>query len=145
MLEKLASCVFWPRFEKQDGRHGHFTVIFRHFCCPYISGGMHGTLSKFSGYVYHAQSFLGYFTGYLYKIKMAAMGVSLIVLLRNPKSVNISKTVRDRAISSKFWTHRVEQECSAEIPKFSNFTILGGHLKFLRKMKNRKYLENRKR
>ena len=29
--------------------------------------------------VYHAQSFLGYFTGYLYKIKMAAMGVSLII------------------------------------------------------------------
>ena len=32
---------------------------------------------------------------------MAAVGVSLTVFLQNTKSANISKTVRDRAISSE--------------------------------------------
>ena len=41
---------------------------------------------------------------------MATVGVSLTVLLQNTKSANISKTVRDRAISSEFLTHRVVQE-----------------------------------
>ena len=38
---------------------------------------------------------------------MAAMGVSLTVFLQNTKNANILKTVRDRAISSEFLTHRV--------------------------------------
>ena len=106
LLQKLASYCFWPHFEKQDGRHGRFIIIFGHFCCPCISEGMQCTLSKFSGYVYHAESFLGYDSGYLYKIKVAAVGVSLIVFLQNTRSANISKTIIDRAISSEFWTHR---------------------------------------
>ena len=45
---------------------------------------------------------------------MAAVGVSLTVLLQNTKSANVSKTVRDRTISSEFWTHRVVEEYSVE-------------------------------
>ena len=107
MVQKLASEFFWPRFQKQDGRHGHFIQIFRDFCCPNISKGMRCTLSKFAGYFHHGQSFLENYSGYLYKNKMAAVGVSLTVSLQNTKSANISKTVRDRAISSEFLTCRI--------------------------------------
>ena len=37
---------------------------------------------------------------------------------RKMKSVNISKTIRDRAISSKFLTHRVVQESPDQWGKF---------------------------
>ena len=37
---------------------------------------------------------------------MAAVGVSLPICLQKTKSANISKTIRDRAISSEFLTHR---------------------------------------
>ena len=57
------------------------------------------------------------------------------IFLQNTKSANISKTIRDRAISSEFLTHRVVQEYLV-----SNFTTFGGHLEFLWKMKNCKYL-----
>ena len=110
MVQKLASEFFWPRFQKQDGRHGCFIKVFRDFCCPSISKGVQCTLSKFAGYVHHSQSFLGNYSGYLDKNKMAAVGVSLTVLLQNTKSTNISKTVRDRAISSAFLTHGVVQD-----------------------------------
>ena len=46
---------------------------------------------------------------------MAAVGVSLTVYLQNTRSANISKTVRDRAISSEFLTRRVVQEYSVAI------------------------------
>ena len=94
--------VFLASFPKQDGRHGRFIQIFRDFFCPSISKGMQCTLSKFARYVHHGQSFLGNYSGYLDKNKMAAMGVSLTVFLQNTKSANISKTVRDRVISSEF-------------------------------------------
>ena len=61
------------------------------------------------------------------------------------KSVNISKTVRDRAISSKFLTCRVVQESPVQRGKISIFATFGGHLTFLRKMKKCQYLENRNR
>ena len=44
--------------------------------------------------------------------------------------MNISKTVRDRATSSKFLTHRVVQENPMQRGKFSIFTTFGGHLGF---------------
>ena len=75
MVQKLAFEFFWPRFQKQDGRHGCFIQIFRDFCCPRISKGMQCTLSKFAGYVHHGQSLLGNYSGYLNKNKMAAVGV----------------------------------------------------------------------
>ena len=115
MVQKLASEFFWPRFQKQDGCHGCFIKIFRDFCCPSISKGMQCTLSKFVGYVHHGQSFLGNFSGYLDKNKMAAVGVSLTVFLQNTKSANISKTVRNRDFSSEFFTYRVVQEYSVAI------------------------------
>ena len=115
MIQNLASEFFWPRFPKQDGFHGRFIQIFRDFCCPSISKGMQCTLSKFVGYVHHGQSFLGNYSGYLDKNKMAAVGVSLSVCLQNTKSANISKTVRNRAISSEFLTRRVVQEYSVAI------------------------------
>ena len=115
MVQKLASEFFWPRFQKQDGCHGRFLQIFRDFCCPGISKGMQCTLSKFAGYVHHGQSLFGNYSGYLVKNKMATVGVSLTVFLQNTKSGNISKTVRDRAISSEFLTRRVVQEYSVAI------------------------------
>ena len=65
--------------------------------------------------------------------------------VENKKSVNISKTVRDKAISSEFLTHRVVQEHSIQRVKISIFATFGGHLGLKRKMKKCEYLENRKR
>ena len=59
--------------------------------------------------------------------------------------MNISKTVRDRAISSEFLTRRVAQECPVQRGKISIFATFGGHLRSLRKMKKCQSLENRKR
>ena len=50
--------------------------------------------------------------------------------------MNISKTVRDNAISSKFLTHRVVQEYLVPRGKISIFATFGGHLGFKRKMKS---------
>ena len=61
------------------------------------------------------------------------------------KSVNISKTVRDRAFSREFLTRRVVQEYPMESGKISIFATFGGHLGFLQKMKKCEYLENRTR
>ena len=59
--------------------------------------------------------------------------------------MNISKTVRDRAISSEFLTRRVAQECPVQRGKISIFASFGGHFGFLRKIEKCQYLENRKR
>ena len=59
--------------------------------------------------------------------------------------MNISKTVRDRVISSEFLTRRVAQECPVQRGKISIFATFGGHLGFLRKIEKCQYLENRKR
>ena len=61
------------------------------------------------------------------------------------KSVNISKTVRDRAILSEFLSHSVVQECPVQRRKISIFATFGGHFGFSQKMKKCQYLENRKR
>ena len=45
--------------------------------------------------------------------------------------MNISKTVRDRVILSRFLTHRVVQECPVARGKISIFATFGGHLRFL--------------
>ena len=52
------------------------------------------------------------------------------------KSVNISKTVRDRAISSEFLTHRVVQECPVQRGKISIFATFASILDFRRKWKS---------
>ena len=57
------------------------------------------------------------------------------ILVEN-KKVNISKTVRDRAISSEFLTHRVVQECPMQRGKISIFATFGGHLGFYWKIKH---------
>ena len=59
--------------------------------------------------------------------------------------MNISKTVRDRAISSEFLTRRVAQECPVQRGKISIFATFGGHFGFLQKIEKCQYLENRKR
>ena len=48
---------------------------------------------------------------------------------------NISETVRDRAISNEFLTHRVEEEYAVLRGKISFFGTSGGHLGFYQKMK----------
>ena len=64
------------------------------------------------------------------------------IFAENEKSVNISKTVRDRAISTEFLTRSVVQEYPMQRGKISIFATFGGHLGFLRKMKKCEYLEN---
>ena len=60
--------------------------------------------------------------------------------------MNISKTVRDRAILSEFLTRRITvQDYPMERGKFSIFATFGGHFGFLWKMKKCVYLENRTR
>ena len=46
------------------------------------------------------------------------------------KRVNISKTIRDRAILSEFLTHGVVQEYPIQRKKISIFATFGGHLGF---------------
>ena len=58
---------------------------------PRISKGMQCTLSKFAGYVRHGQSFLGNYSGYLDKNKMAAVGASLTVFFYKIQKVQISR------------------------------------------------------
>ena len=55
------------------------------------------------------------------KISIYATFGGHLGFLRKMKSVNISKTVRDRAISSEFFTHRVVQECPMQRGKNFNF------------------------
>ena len=54
--------------------------------------------------------------------------------------MNISKTVRDRAISSEFLTERLAQQCPKQSGKISIFATFGGHLGILWKMKKCEYL-----
>ena len=61
------------------------------------------------------RAFLGIILDIWTKTKIAAVGVSLTVFLQNTKSANISKTVRDRAISSEFLTRSVVQEYQVAI------------------------------
>ena len=52
------------------------------------------------------------------------------------KNVTISETVRDRAISTEFSSHRVVERYYIQNRKISIFATFGGHLEFLRKTKN---------
>ena len=55
------------------------------------------------------------------------------------KIASISLTVRDRAISSKFSTHRVSKECSlSNFQKKISLPKNGGHFEFLPKMAKHK-------
>ena len=75
----------------------------------------------------------------------ATFGLHLGFLRKMKKCEYLEKNVRDRAISSKFLTHRVIQECRMQRGKISIFATFGSHLAFLRKMKKCEYLENRNR
>ena len=79
------------------------------------------------------------------KFQFSPLSAAILDFSGKWKSVNISKTVRDRAISSAFLTRRVIQECPVERGKISIFATFGSHLEFLRKMKKWQYLKNRKR
>ena len=70
---------------------------------------------------------------------------AILIVCGKQKIANILETVRDRAILIEFSTRKVAEESSANISEFSNFTILRGHLEFLRKTKSHIYLKNRKR
>ena len=78
----------------------------------------------------------------MYKWVMATL---LLLLVKMWKITNISKTVRDRAISSEFLTRRVVQESPVQWGKISIFATFGGHLGFSQKMEKCQYLENRNR
>ena len=64
------------------------------------------------------------------KFQFSPLLVAILDISGKLKSVNISKTVRDRAISSEFLTGRVVQECPMEKGKISIFATFGGHLGF---------------
>ena len=61
----------------------------------------------------------------MYKWVMATL---LLLLVKMWKITNISQTVRDRAISSEFLTHRVVQECPMLRGKILIFATFGGYL-----------------
>ena len=75
----------------------------------------------------------------------ATFGGHLGFFLPENEKESISKAVRDRAISSKFLTRTVVQECPVERGKISIFATFGGHLGFSQKMEKCQYLENCKR
>ena len=52
------------------------------------------------------------------KFQFSPLSATILDFSGKWKSVNISKTVRDRAISSEFLTHRVVQECPVQRGKF---------------------------
>ena len=54
--------------------------------------------------------------------------ISNIYVYISKKSVNISKTTRDRAISTEFLTRRVVQEYPMQRGEISIFATFGGHL-----------------
>ena len=54
------------------------------------------------------------------------------------KIASISLTVRDRAISSKFFTHRVSKEGTLQFSKNFPLPKNGGHFEFLAKMSKHK-------
>ena len=59
--------------------------------------------------------------------------------MANHKIASISLTVRDRAISSKFSTHRVYKKCAlANFEKKFPLLKNGGHFEFLPKMEKHK-------
>ena len=107
MVQKLASEFFWPRFQKQDGRHGLFIQILGTFAAPVYQRACNVHFPNLQDVFIMVKASLGII---LDNNKMAAVGVSLTVFLQNTKSANISKTVRDRAISSEFLTRRVVQQ-----------------------------------
>ena len=67
---------FWPHFEKQDGRHGHFSTFSKEFCWPSRTKEIIGRDLKFTGYVHHYNIFTKHIFGLILKNKMAATGVS---------------------------------------------------------------------
>ena len=58
--------------------------------------------------------------------------------------MNISKTIRDRAILNEFLTHWVVQEYLVPRGKISIFATFGGHLGFEQKIKKCEYLKKPK-
>ena len=64
------------------------------------------------------------------KISIFATFGSHLGFKRKIKIENISETVRERVILSKFLTHRVVQECPVARGKISIFATFGGHLVF---------------
>ena len=82
---------------------------------------------------------------YLLNLQFSPLLAAILDFRRKWKSVNISKTVRDRAISSEFLIHRMVQECPVRRGKISIFATFLGHLAFSRKMEKCQYLENHKR
>ena len=58
------------------------------------------------------------------------------------KNLLISETERDRAISTKFLTHRVSAESTGDFSQKLFPATFGGHLKFLHKMQKPVYLGN---
>ena len=55
------------------------------------------------------------------------------------KFASICVTVRDRAISSKFSTHRVSEQCTLQFSKNFPLPTYGGHFEFLPKMAKHKF------
>ena len=61
--------------------------------------------------------------------------------MEKQKFASISLTVRDRAISSKFSTHGVSEQCNVLLAIFKNFPLPknGGHFEFLPKIEKLKF------
>ena len=115
MVQKLASEFFWPRFQKQDGRHGRFIQILGTFAAPVYERACHVHFPNLQDMFIMVKASLGIILDIWTKTRWPPWGCFFDRFLQNTKSANISKTVRDRAISSEFLTHRVVQEYSVAI------------------------------
>ena len=73
--------IFGLMLKKQDGRHRRFSTFSKEFCWPSRTKGIIGRDLKFARYVDHYNMLTGIF-GLILKNKMAAMGVSLLVIKR---------------------------------------------------------------
>ena len=71
---------------------------------------------------------------------LAILNFRILPKMEKHKFASISLTVRDRAISSKFSTHRVGKQCTlGNLKKKFPLPKNGGHFEFLPKMEKQKY------
>ena len=70
-----------------------------------------------------------------YSVQFSPLLAAILNFCEKRKNLNISETVRDRAIWTEFLTHRVVEKYSVQNYKISIFATFGSHLEFLRKTK----------
>ena len=114
MVQKLASEFFWPRFQKQDGCHGRFKFLGT-FAAPVYQRACNVHFPNLQDMFIMVKASLGIILNIWTKTRWPLWVFLSPFFHKIQKSANISKTIKDRAISSEFLTHRVVQEYSVAI------------------------------